>query len=253
MEVKKYQVESQVCLAPIGDFHIGSKACQKKKLEEDLKWLKKSNYKIMLMGDMLDNISPILKPEYFYSEEIDPELTNLRDCLNYLKWLLIPLKDQLIGLHVGNHDFDLIRKIGYDYIKQICEELHTNYLGFEAFTDLLYVKGEKIIKVFSTHGHYVGRRIGGKVNRIEDLSGFFDADIYLMGHTHELAGWRRIALSTYNGEIIQKKKIYALTGTYLLSHGKDSTYAERHGLLPNKIGMLSIEINLKTHDMHIKE
>jgi predicted phosphodiesterase len=205
------------------------------------------------MGDMLDNISPFIKSEYYYSPEVDPDLPDFRAALNYLKWLITPLKDRLIGMHLGNHDFNFVQKVGYNYVQQLCEELKTNYLDFESFITLHQRIDKFNCTVFTTHGHYIGRRIGGKVNRIEDLSAFFDADIYLMGHTHELAGWRRIVLVPYGGKVIQRKKIYALTGSYLLSHGEVSTYAERHGYLPNKIGMLSIEIDTMTRDMHIKE
>jgi hypothetical protein len=110
--------------------------------------------------------------------------------------------------------------------------------------------------IYSTHGSYSGRRIGGKMNRLEDLSTWYDADIYLMGHTHELAGERKVryAVNTQTHELKTEKKVYAFTGTYLRSHQLNcSSYAERLNLAPNKIGMITIEVNTRTRDIHVKE
>lgn len=38
--------------------------------------------------------------------------------------------------------------------------------------------------MYLNHGNGGGRKIGGKVNRLSDLAGIVDADVYIHGHTH---------------------------------------------------------------------
>ena len=44
--------------------------------------------------------------------------------------------------------------------------------------------------LYMTHGSGGGRKEGGKINRLADLAGIVDADIYLMAHTHQPAAFR---------------------------------------------------------------
>src|SRR5207245_980932 len=85
-----------------------------------------------------------------------------------------------------------------------------------------------------------GRRFGGHINRIEDMSSGYDADIYLRGHTHQM-GYSKRKIETFNGE---KTKYFAAVGSFLNGHMEGATsYAEEFDLLPLPTGTISFSIN----------
>jgi len=245
-------------LTAFGDFHLGHTGCDKKKLEKDIKWIaRQRNMGVFIMGDLLDICIPYISPErFYYYNEVDPELNTFEKAYDYLVWLLRPIEDKIVGIHAGNHDFQWIQKSQYNYVKNLAKTLNATYLDFEAITKLVIGKKTSTsFDIYSVHGAYTGRKIGGKINRLTDIASAFIADIYIMGHVHELGGWRTVkyGLDPY-GKLIEKKQAYVFSGTYFKSHiPETSSYAERRQYPPNKIGLITIEIYPRERDIHVKE
>lgn len=263
MIVSKYVYPKDVRrlrITAMGDFHLGHLGCDKQKLLTDLKWVaRQKNMLVFLMGDYLDNCIPyITKESHHVYYEIDPDLPTFTKGYSYLQWLLAPISEQIIGIHQGNHDLRFIRKTTFNYVEQLAHDLGIPYLAHEALTRLQVASNHKCFDIYSVHGSYGGRRTGGKLNRLEDIAASFEADIYLMGHTHDLGGWRtvRLRLQEKKGELqlLDDKKVFAFTGTYFRSHVVgSSSYAERRQYRPSKLGLITIEINPRRRDLHVKE
>jgi len=82
----------------------------------------------------------------------------------------------------------------------------------------------------------------------------FDADIYLIGHTHELLGFRKIKLVNDGDGMRGKKLIFALTGSFLKTYLLNShSYGEASLYPPSKTGIVSILIDAERKDLHIME
>lgn len=240
-------------IAALGDFHLGHKGCNKQKLLTDLKWIKRQkNMLVILMGDILEVSPPLLEPKRYVKDETDPQLDTFDKAYDYAIWLLRDLTPKIIGLHRGNHDFKYMNKTGHNYVKKLCKDLNITYLEDTALTRLLI--GDRPFDIYSTHGYGGGRKRGAKINRLEAQAAYYYADIYLMGHVHDIVGSRSIRLKLTNKGLVREKIAFAITGTYLNSHVENSSsYGERGMYPPNKIGLITIEISPRRRDIHVKE
>jgi hypothetical protein len=81
--------------------------------------------------------------------------------------------------------------------------------------------------LFVRHGNGGGRRVGGKMNNLDDMAKICDADIYVMSHTHQPAAFRKgFSRTDYRNEKLQYcDKLFVLTNAYLFYGG----YGERLG------------------------
>ncbi|RLE38253.1 hypothetical protein DRJ17_04610 [Candidatus Woesearchaeota archaeon] len=268
MRVVKHIIEYEkpgdtFLLIPFGDLHVGHRNCDKDKLIEIRDFILHQDALWIGMGDYANAIFPHPNEKRLDLDVIDPELYTPEKQYQFIYELFEPIKHNCLGLLTGNHD-DLLRRRHYhNWVDELAYKLGVPYLDFAAFVKLVFKRGRHTvtIDIFATHGYYSGRRIGGKINRVEDLARYFDADIYLVGHVHEVAGFRNIQLRvTRSCKIVERKRIFAITGTFLRGWKitKTASYAERRLLPPNKIGIISIWIcpepgRNKQPDMHIME
>jgi hypothetical protein len=85
-----------------------------------------------------------------------------------------------------------------------------------------------------------GRKAGAKVNRIHDMGADFEADVYVMGHTHE-RGWvpqkPMIGLHRSQNKATHRERIYGWTGSFMktVMEGQMS-YSEKAGYPPTSLG-----------------
>ncbi|MEM3646554.1 MAG: hypothetical protein QW334_00215 [Thermofilum sp.] len=283
MEIVRYviyaeeRVNETIRIVPFGDFHVGNINCDKEKLEEVAKWIASTPKTFWIgMGDYLDSIIPFDESR-FDEKTIDPDFTvwktdgkrkwretSIDAAYNYIYNLLKPIRNKCIGLHAGNHEEELRRRTGHDYVTQLCRELEVNYLGIQAYIWLSFEKGRSKspgtakFTILSQHGSYGGDEMGGAINRLSKVARQWEADIYLMGHTHFVHGWRDVykALERVRGKLFlsERKKVYALTGGFLKAYKEGTTsYLEKKGKLERKTGIVSIIINPVRRDIHVME
>jgi hypothetical protein len=109
--------------------------------------------------------------------------------------------------------------------------------------------------IFSTHGNVGGRRAGYKMNRLEDLLGFVEADVYLMGHAHQkLTETKSVMYRAMNNELKVRKRILAVTGAFLDGYRKGAcSYVEKWMYPPSDIGVVKITFIPDKEDIHISE
>ena len=115
--------------------------------------------------------------------------------------------------------------------------------------DVAYSKAN--VKIFATHGWGGGHYVGGKVNKLVMLAKDFDADIYLFGHLHEKLCHNRdmITCSNTSENLVRKKKVYCLTGTFLNPYKLGTVnYAEKKCYSPGNIGVVKIIIKPFRHE-----
>lgn len=238
-------------LIPIGDIHYGNKGCNKKYVLKLRDWVVNAeNTYVIGMGDYGDFITHQDKKRFEW-EEIDEELYKggfsekslVEKQYHWIHDFFEPIADadKLLGLHYGNHDYQIRKRHHWDIVRTLCDELGVPYLGWEAITRIKWFKDQfhnHSITILSTHGWGSAAKIGGKANKLGELFLHARADIYLMGHVHikdahvigqyELAGSR----------VVKRKKVFGLTGTFLDS----ALYAYHKGLQPTMAGTLRIDI-----------
>jgi hypothetical protein len=255
-------------LIPIGDTHIGNLGFDEQKLRKLVKWIKeKKNVFWIGMGDYCECIS-------YTDKRFDPQQVPgwLRDKLDNMvasqvtKFvdILEPIKDKCLGLHEGNHDRKIRIKSQYDVVYEIWRAFGIKELPLlkdAAITRLRFEArnnssaGSYSFDIFSVHGNTGGRMGGAKLNRLEQLIGFFDADVYLMAHSHIKLTESKMLLYIDNKlNLKYKKKILAVTGCFLNGYTQGSTsYVEKMMLPPTCTGVVKIMINPRKGDIHISE
>jgi len=273
LEIHRFTIDCEgelVRLVPLGDIHRGHKNCDWAKLIEIIEWIKRDPKCFWIgMGDYGDSIVPSHDEKRWDYAEVDVNCMIPDQQYGEIYEQFEKIKDRCIGLHVGNHDDVLRKRHFHDYvIEDLCKPLGVKYLGWEAFTHLQMMNtrwkqrtaghDKRGLTIFSTHGYYSGRRLGGATNRLEDIADDYIADIYLMGHIHHLQGWRKIQLGLQHNptstKIREYKKAYVLTGGFLRGHQVGTTsYIEKKNLEPSKIGIAVIEIDPYRYDIHISE
>jgi len=267
MELNVFEVPSdkRIQLIGLGDIHIGNINSDKKKFTEIVDWIYADKRRYWLgMGDYIEAILPsgsewrydtrTIDPYFWDKYRKDPATDLITEELAYFKYVA-KIKDRCLGLHEGNHEYTVWNHHHLPVVPGLCRELNLKYLGPSAFTVLRFPNC-KPITIFSLHGDYAGRREGGAINRLHDIALGYDADLYMMGHTHWIHGSRGIVGYIHTNEEVsykERKKAYVLTGAFLqASRVGSQSYIERKGLQPRKTGIVVISIDPKRHDIHVQ-
>lgn len=182
---------NEIEIHPLADLHIGDMCCEYKRILKELDYIKNTpNCYCVLDGDLMDTaIASSIGDTY--SSTHNP-MEQLQECVN----LFAPIKDKIIAVVGGNHENRIYRSDGIDITQLMCSQLGISD-RYSPTTALVFVrfgddkKHRKVCySLYMTHGNGGGRKEGGKINRLADLAGIVDADIYLMAHVHQPAAFR---------------------------------------------------------------
>lgn len=257
-----YNFGDKITLVPIGDVHLGDINCDIKALKKQINWIanREDTYTI-LMGDMINAIVPSDSRRYD-PDTIDPNYNTIEKEFNGLIKLFKPLaeKGKIVASIEGNHEQVTRARHHFNFSRQFCTALNVPYAGSAALIKLKMIRNGKTgnkkntssVVIFATHGYGGGRKIGSKVNKLNDLISFIDADLMVMGHSHNLqtSVHTKLGMSS-SGKLTKHKVLLANTGCFL--HGwseKAATYAERNCYPTEKIGVVKIIIDPETKDLH---
>jgi len=250
-------------IVPLGDVQYGNVNTDIDRFKDMVKWIKNTkNCYTVLMGDMCEGI--VTGDKRLDVLSVAPQLRDRIDNIGMAEYqdmrdMLMPIKDKILCAVRGNHG-EVMRKChGVDFDGWLCQELGITNAGYMA---LMRIKIDKIhappVTLFLQHGFSSSRKKGAKVNAIEDLAAGWDADIYLLGHSHELNVSSNVYISMDNrGHIAEKKRYFGHTGSYLNSY-KEGTfnYAEVKAYPPLKTGsikfMFDVTVDEKI-DIHARE
>lgn len=256
-------------IIPIGDIHLGNIGTDTEKLKKLVNWIKeKDNVYWIGMGDFIDCIN--YTDKRFDPQTIAPEFRNVLDNLvpmqiHALVKILAPIKEKCLGMHEGNHERKIRLKYQHNPIYEIWRAFgipSIPILKDAAITRLRFVQDCKstnppsyLYDIFSVHGNVGGRKGGAKVNRLEDLCSFFDADIYLIAHSHiKVTESKSMLYVDRKLNLKRAKKVLAVTGCFLNGYTEGSGgYCEQWMLPPTMTGVVKISLRPFQHDLHISE
>lgn len=242
-------------LYPIGDIHIGARACDLDSLRATVRDVEKDDSAVWIgMGDYAENIN--ISDKRFDLKSVDPRfLSRLDDlpnaCFEELLELFKPIAGKCIGLLTGNHEETLRLKYSHDVHGALCLRLGVKNLGYDSMIRLKFVREGKgnpssVVTVFASHGTIAGRKDGAKMNRMGELAMNFDADLYLVGHGHSQIIGRSARLEVpESGELKLRERLRmaCMTGTFRKSYERDTRdYSEKAHHSPPVIGCPKIVI-----------
>lgn len=216
MKVIKIDLPSdleQIELHPLADFHLGDAMSDWEHIQAILKHIKEtSNAYCILGGDMMDTaIASSIGDTY--GANLSP-MEQLKQCVN----LFEPIKDKILCLLHGNHENRVYKSDGLDLTALMADQLGIRD-RYSPTTALLFIRFGKrqdaaqrhrkmAYTIYATHGSGGGRKEGGKINRLADLSQIVDADVYICGHTHLPAmfrsGFYRTSMANSSVQFVSK-------------------------------------------------
>ncbi|RLE19177.1 MAG: hypothetical protein DRJ50_12420 [Actinobacteria bacterium] len=241
-----YKLGQTVKIKPIFDVHLGSSYCDVSAFKKYLVDSDPDTY-FLGGGDLLDSI---IIGDKRYEKHADSTTGAIVDdqvalACEYLR----PYAKKIIGLGRGNHEDVIIRNCGTDPINSVCTNLGVPYLGYSGFVKLILSESNKsrsrTVVIKWHHGWGGGSRTqGADITKFAKDTAYWDADLFLYGHTHKLQ-WdvtQRLGLS--GEKLIARPKLFAICGTFLktFSNTTDATYSERAGYPPTTIGGLTVNI-----------
>ena len=224
----------------LSDLHLGDRHCDFKKIAEKLKEIEaKPNAYVILNGDLINNATTQSISDT-YGETLSP-MEQLREATGLFK----PIKDRILAITSGNHENRTHRADGIDLTEIMARELGVGdryapesvmlFLRVGQLSSGQKISGKNKVRqvcyvIYTTHGSGGGRREGGKVNRLADLAGVVDADIYIHSHTHLPAIFREAYFRTDipNSNVAAVDKLFVNTNAWLQYGG----YGEAQGYKP---------------------
>jgi predicted MPP superfamily phosphohydrolase len=237
----------QIEIIPLGDIHYGSSNCNLKYLKSTLQYIADTpNCYMIGMGDYFDCVIP-KDPRFDPSQEYN----FIDESYDVIKKLFEPVKEKILCLLIGNHEYHLVTDGYANLANRLATELRTAYAGFSSFLQVeTNEKPVRKIVFYLHHGWFSGRQVGSKANNIINLMRDYEADCYLVGHSHDLFGIRRVRISFNN----TRKIIFANTGSFLeTATWGTSGYGERAGYPPQKLGVIKLKWYPDKEDIHISE
>jgi predicted phosphodiesterase len=229
-------------LYPLGDIHIGDPKTDIKLFQNFVKYIKeKENRIVVCVGDLLNNA---LKSSVsnVYNETMNPN--------EQRKWLAVelqPIKDRILCMVSGNHEYRTKKEADLDPIEWLSEKLGIKYYSEDELAiKISFGEGynqKPITYTFMlTHGAGGGKRPGSVINNLELYAMTLDgADVVIVGHSHRRFGYKfspRV-FDPRNNIVKQVDRLCVVSSSWQDFGG----YAARKMLIPGTKGAEPIILN----------
>ena len=238
-----------VTIIPLSDLHVGHPQARLNKLKEVLEHIRTTpNCYTVLIGDLAETATKSSKGDAYTTWSPQKELEWLIDEFK-------PIKDKILGVVPGNHEWRIWREDGTDIVK-----LFSLALGLPNgcyAQDSLIVRvnvgerpnGKPIPYLLYLHHGAGGGKTTGKWQRARELHGLIEnADVYCSGHVHDPAAFPSVRrwVDTRHGKLIEGVYWNVVNSSWI----PDAEYGERFGLPPGLTH--TWEITLDGHKRAIK-
>jgi predicted phosphodiesterase len=201
-------------------------------------WVKEAdNRYVVLVGDLL-NMATKASVSDTYAQTMSPQAQQ-----DMMVRLLEPIRERIVGVLRGNHDFRAYKESGLDPVANICAIAGLPYFEDEAYLNLKVghwahnsrANGRTPVNYIGLldHGTGGGRMSGGKLNSAMRARTIFAADFYISGHGHDPiikpdVRWRPDVKCE---SIIEEQQFFIVCGASLRRRPAQG-YASRFGYRP---------------------
>ncbi len=244
LDYRKFDVD-KLELILMGDMHLGSRHYDEDLHKEHIDYCLENETPIILMGDQIETATrdSVGAGVYEQSEIIEFQL-------EHFQRLMEPLANEglILGMHLGNHEARLYGSSGIDLTKIMAKELGAKYYSWGQLHR--FVVGNQGYTLYTTHGASGARLPHTKIKGVLDLANLADAEIYAMGHLHQLTHHIRnyYSIDLKNKKVIEEQKHFILTGSYLTHWG---SYAHIKSYEPMRKGSAKIKLDGEKHQIRV--
>jgi predicted phosphodiesterase len=272
MEIISHNLPETHQIYLLGDTHEGSKLQDSEGFQQTLEEIrKKKNAFFVHLGDLAEAI--MIDDSRYDKETIangkDVPLLQYRDVRNKLR----PVKDRLLAVLMGNHDWKHIRKVGNLVRDYVCADLGVPYGTYTCKLVIRDAKAKLMYKIFLTHGFgALSSNADDPVRQIANMQLALkrklrdkaaDCAIMAMGHNHKLLTVNPLPtlyLNDEEGDIKQHyiegiqsapyihpdHRWYCATGSFFKLYELGmSGYGEVFGYDPHELGCCIVHVENK--------
>jgi len=161
----------------LSDIHVGAKKFHKKLLLSAVERIKrKRNARVILNGDLFDNTIPggPYSARDQYEQRMEQQVIQARD-------LLFPIRKKILFARSGNHDSRTQKRAEFNSMIIFCDMMGIPYYDGPGFTRI-NVTGKTMVLA---GGHGKSGSQNGNLE-LERYRRIYDADVYYLGHNHQL-------------------------------------------------------------------
>jgi predicted phosphodiesterase len=222
-----------IVILPISDLHKGDRNHNPKHIDRivsDL--LNYDNVYGVLIGDLINNALKNSKSDS-YKDIMSP-----KEQRNAIIDKLLPVKHKLLGCTGGNHEDRTDKETDIDVSEDIAKALGIPYdqTGIYYHVKLgTFNNGNRFnYTIYTTHGSGGAGTKGSKANKIYSMRDICLADVYIMGHIHDIITFPDLYYvpDTRHNRIVEQERYFCSSGSSLNWGG----YAERLMIKPSKTG-----------------
>jgi hypothetical protein len=270
-------------IRPIGDVHLGNVSCDETELQKQLKYIEThDNCYTIGMGDYIDNVMAYAGgsvDKRWNPETVSRNTLTTQEQIDRWTDYWKPVAHKSVGMLAGNHEWKTIDQ--KSFIKEICNPVYmkstvttdadgksyteykpvldkngngmlkysNDYLGRLAYVMISFKHNGDFVRNYLglvMHGGYAGAFVGGALNRLKAISGDFDADFVLAGHSHDtgVTTHTRLGYDLKTNSIAKKKVVLGMTGTFLEGYEKGvDSYVEISPKSAKRIGTITLSMN----------
>ena len=250
----------------LSDLHLDSPYTDLKKLKKLFDDAQKNQYKIVIIGDLLDvmggkydrrTTKGDIKPEHNTDNYINSVCESAAD-------FLAPYIDDILLITAGNHEREIDKRMECYLLEFIDLYLHKktgksinwtqDYAGYIRLHGKRKNAGESCpTTIFYNHGKDGNATMSFGVLNVKRNAAVIDADIIVMGHIHKNFSLplNRLYL-TNKGVIKVKEQLHLQLGTSKESKGTDY-FGARKGFDPASTSFYDVDFYLKANENAIYE
>ena len=225
----------EVVLYPMGDLHIGSSHYDLKKIKQTINLIKDDpNAYCILNGDMINN-NIVGSVGDIFTEKFNPQKQ-----IDKLVDLFTPIKDKILSIVSGNHEYRTYKNTGIDIGLQVAKLLGIEH-RYNPISHLIFLSFGKqhnndnrhTFSIYHTHLAGGGKSVGNRANKLKELTNVIHADVYIGSHLHTPLTFKTDYFMTYNNNktIKQSSRLYLMTNSY--EHYNN--FAEKYSMTPSTI------------------
>ena len=206
------------------------------------------------MGDYLDCASPSNRKSWTamtkydsFEKAMDEKMALEED---KLMEILEPTRGRWLGMLTGHHYWQFMDGTTTD--TRLADRLETVHLGKSAMVRVYFEDDSR--KAMCTIWCHHGQGSGDPMLKLRKMAGVFDADLYLMGHYHQLKPDMLPRLTVVGPKnaprLLDRNRKLVATGSYLRGYMAgnrkgnvaDGTYVEQAVMVPVSLGSPLVDI-----------
>lgn len=251
-----YRYNDVFTVKPLFDVHLGNRACDERAFKEYLANSDEATY-FLGGGDLMDAVIVSDAKRYRKTTDQAPDDDIVDYQVERAAAILSPYADRILGLGAGNHEDVIVSRASTDMTRRLCDKLRVPYLGYSGLYRLQFRENDgrgRTVDIRYHHGWAGGRTPGGQLtSNTKDVLNW-DADVFLYGHGHKFLTdtVTRLGIEGTN-KLISRDMLILLCGTFLKTYMLGTTtYSERKGFAPSRIGSPYFSIKPHRRGVHLR-